>query len=159
MSKKGFTLLELMIVIGLGLILFTGASALFGNLQTTTQLNQTSSQLIQALRLAQQKSIVNYLDSSYGIYLDVRNNESDQYILYRGSSYDSRIVNDDLIFELPKTINFSFVDFNLTGDDVDINFSRNQGLPDNSGLINLNQSINNKSISIRVKTNGLIERE
>ena len=66
-DSRGFTVLELLIVIGLGIIIFSAAAPLATNLQPKTQLTEQSAELVQLLRIAQQRSVAGVNGSTYEI--------------------------------------------------------------------------------------------
>jgi prepilin-type N-terminal cleavage/methylation domain-containing protein len=99
---NSFTLIELLIVIGIIAILVS-FSFLFGlNFYKSQQLESQAQTILQTLRRAQSKAISVELDSSFGVYFTDQN-----YILFKGNSYAERDPQYDEIFNLPETINVS----------------------------------------------------
>ena len=64
---KGFTIIELLIAIGITVVLVAAASPIYGNLQVSTQLNESSAQITQDLRLAREQSRAGVNGAAHGI--------------------------------------------------------------------------------------------
>lgn len=154
---KGFTLTELLIVIGLTVILAAAASPIYTRLQVSAQLNESTSQIIQSLRTAREKSRSGVNNSNHGVYFDI-NVGNDRYTLYQGSSYAARDANFDRTTELDITILLFASDFDLIGTDVDINFSRTTGAADNIGNFTIAHETSGNRI-INVNSLGAVEEE
>ncbi len=128
--KNGFTLIEVLIVIGIIIILSATTLPLYSNLQISSQLNDGNLLIIQTLRTAREKSLVGYNDSSYGVKF-----LSNSFILYQGSSYATRNSFYDRITELSPVLSISTT---LTNDEI--NFSKGLGEPNNIGTIILSHN-------------------
>lgn len=83
--NKGFTIIELLIVVGITVILAAAASPIYGNLQVSTQLNEVSAQIAQDLRLAHEQSRAGVNGAAHGVKF-----EQSRYTVFQGSSYFSR---------------------------------------------------------------------
>lgn len=130
-KSRGFTLVELLIVIAVTLILAVAAVPIYGNLQVQSQLNENTSLLIQSLRTAQERAMARVNNASHGIKLF-----SNSYILYQGSSYAERSQSYDRTIELGDAISVE-KSLSGTGEDDEINFSKSLGVPDMTGTITL----------------------
>lgn len=84
--EKGFTLLELILVIAIIAILAAATVPLMGNFNQRTQVDAVARQMVSALRFAQQKSVATESDSQFGVYFDDGNN---RFIVFRGATYGS----------------------------------------------------------------------
>jgi len=99
---NSFTLIELLIVIGIIAIL-ASFSFLFGlDFYKSQQLESQTQTILQTLRRAQSKAMSVELDSSFGVYFTDQN-----YILFKGNSYAERDPQCDEVFDLPEIINVS----------------------------------------------------
>ncbi len=145
---RGFTLTELLITIAISAILAVVAVPIYGNLQVSSQLNETSSLLIQTIRTARENSEASVNNSAHGIKINEHS-----YILYQGSSYATRQANYDRITELDSTLTLSS---NLTDDEV--NFSKGLALPNHTGVIILTHDLGNTK-NISINTFGLIQED
>ena len=105
-ANGGFTVFELIIVIGL-VILF-GATLLpsFSSLQTGSQLESATYQLGEYLRLARSRSVARKGNKQYGVYL-ATTTVPQSFVLFRGSSYATRQSNFDQTIEVDTPISFS----------------------------------------------------
>ncbi|MBI5306376.1 prepilin-type N-terminal cleavage/methylation domain-containing protein [Candidatus Wolfebacteria bacterium] len=132
--NKGFTIIEVLIVMGI-----LGTIFIFGvwtglNFYEQYNINVEFNNLISVLRKARNLSIGNFNESPHGIYI-----EQNRYTVYQGNSYSSRNPSFDEVFA-PQTIKFSGLG--------DIIFSQLSGDSSASGTISVNYLKKNKSISI-----------
>jgi prepilin-type N-terminal cleavage/methylation domain-containing protein len=155
---KGFTLTELLIVIGISLILVIAAVPVYGNLQVQAQLNESTSQAIQALRTARERSVARMNNSPHGVYFDIILGSEDKYILYQGASYATRDSSYDRESVLDEPLVFSNLSFVLSGGDVDINFSEGLGISNNTGSLRLTHDVSG-SRDIGVNSMGKVEED
>ncbi|MFH1089112.1 MAG: prepilin-type N-terminal cleavage/methylation domain-containing protein [Candidatus Uhrbacteria bacterium] len=146
--SKGFTLIELLVVISLVTIMAGVAMAAFGNLQTSTQLNETSTQIVQTLRMAREQSIAGLNNAAHGIKFNPT-----AYVLYQGDSYATRDLAYDRVYKLDSALTITTT---LTNNEIF--FSKGVGVPSAGGLITISHSVNGfKRISIN--TQGIIEEK
>ncbi|MCD4694166.1 prepilin-type N-terminal cleavage/methylation domain-containing protein [bacterium] len=151
--SRGFTLIELLIVIAITIILAGVSFPIYGNLQVGARLNESSSLLVQSLRIARERSVSGYNNSDHGVYfLKDAQGDRDEYILYQGSSYVTRNSSYDYPVLLKRGLDLSF-----PGDvnNYDINFSQGVGYPFNFGSINLAHETKG-SLNIVVKESGAV---
>lgn len=145
-SKKGITMVEIIMVVMLTTTVAMISLPLYSNMQASAQLNDGSSQMIQILRTARQKSVSGVQDSEHGVKFN-----SNNYVFFQGSSYDTRQVAFDRIFQLENSLSIVTT---LTNDEVV--FSKGLGMPDNTGTISINHTVKgNRQISIN--SIGVIE--
>jgi len=119
---KSFTLLEILIIIGIIAILISLTLPLSLDFYRSQQLETHSQGIIQTLRQAQLKAMAQEADSSFGVYLT-----DESYILFKGNSYFTRDPQYDEIFDLPIVIN--------VGGLSEILFSKLSGSPSVTGSI------------------------
>lgn len=157
--KNGFTLIELLVVIGVIIILAAATAPIYGNLQVSAQLNENSSKIIQAIRIAREQSQAGFNGLNHGVYFEINAGANDKFILYQGSSYAARDINYDQETILDDSLSLSSADFFLTGgDDVDINFSKGLGAPDNIGaLILTHETVGSRRITLNPI--GMVEED
>jgi len=112
----GFTLLEILLVIGILAILISFLLPIGLNFYKSQQLDTQTQAIIQTLRRAQLKAMAIELDSSFGVYLT-----DDNYTLFKGNSYTIRDLQYDEVFDLPEIINVSGLS--------EVVFLKSEGLP------------------------------
>jgi prepilin-type N-terminal cleavage/methylation domain-containing protein len=148
---RGFTLIEILIVIALVLILAALISPIYGNFQSSGQLNDNVTQIVQYTRTARERSVARLNDSSHGVFFDVDPTGDDKYVLYQGSSYATRFSSYDREVLLDSIFSLSTT---LAGDEV--NFSKGLGIPNTTGIITLTHEISGAKM-INVHSYGLVE--
>ena len=129
--KKGFTIVELLIALSLTALVGAIAVPVYSNLFVGSQINDASSNILQALRVSQTKSRARLYGASFGVYFDV-DGEIDSYTLYQGDSYDSRNIDSDRVYTLDSS--FKIVT-TITGGDV--HFAPGTGVPNETGVISV----------------------
>ncbi|MCX6764153.1 MAG: type II secretion system protein [Candidatus Nealsonbacteria bacterium] len=134
-SQKAFTLIEILLVIGIFSILAILTLPLSLDFYKKYQLDIYTQEIVQALRRAQLKSMSVEQDSRFGIYLAEGN-----YVLFRGNSYAVRELQYDEIFDIPYNISLSGLS--------EIVFSKLSGLPSVSGDIILTNGNEERIINI-----------
>ena len=144
--KDGFTIVELLIVIAITIIVAVVTIPVYGNLQASSQLNETSSQLIQIIRMAQLRSMSRLNNNRHGVKI-----EPDSFVIYQGDSYATRNIAYDLVTNLDDILSLSS---NLTGDEI--NFSLGLGKPNSFGTITLTHGLKNTK-QIVINSLGLVE--
>jgi prepilin-type N-terminal cleavage/methylation domain-containing protein len=152
-NYMGFTLIELLVVLSMIALLAASVFPMYGNLQGSSQLNESSSQIIQIIRTARERSAARLNNSNHGVYFESA--ESDRYVLYQGSSFDTREQNRDRETILEGVMNFS-----LPGgaDEYEINFSKGLGMPSATGTIILNHEVQGTR-TIIINSFGMVEEE
>lgn len=129
--KRGFTLTELLIVIGITIIVAAATIPIYGNLQISAQLNDNTAQIVQIIREAREMSMSRYNNSSHGVQFNPSN-----YVLYQGNSYLTRDNSYDRQFVLDNPLTLTP---DLGGSDV--NFSKGLGVPNATGTITLSHDV------------------
>lgn len=154
-TNKGFTLIELLIVITIALILAAATVPIYGNFQVSSQLNENTSQIIQNLRIAREKSVAGLNKARHGVYFEVNASGQDKYVLYQGNSYDQRVASYDREVVLDKVLHLSLPGGAL---EYEINFSKGLGMPSATGTINLTHDITG-SRQIIINNLGMVEEK
>jgi len=150
-SSAGFTLIELLIVIGITLVLTVAAVPIYGNLQVSAQLNENTSQIVQTMRIARERSSARVNNASHGVYFEINASSADRYILYQGATYATR----DTAYDRPTTLdNALTLSTTLIGSDVA--FSKGLSSPTATGTVMLTHDATG-SKEIIINGAGLIE--
>lgn len=157
--RKGFTIIELLVVIGISIILAAAAAPLYNGLQVTAQLNDNTSLIIQTLRTAREQSLAGYNNARHGVYFDNNVGSVSSYILYQGDSYATRQTSYDRQMFFDPALIVSSTDFVLINvADIDINFARGTGVPNNIGTLQLIHDVNGGR-SILLNAIGSVEEQ
>jgi len=128
-AKKGFSLIEILVVIGILSILVGFVLVIMNSFQKERVLDATAEEIINSLRLAQSKTLASEGASPYGIYF-----ENDRFTLFKGAFFDSASP-DNLVHQLPTTLLISQI--NLTDGTSSVAFERLTGYAEAEGTIKI----------------------
>ncbi|MBI3290827.1 prepilin-type N-terminal cleavage/methylation domain-containing protein [Candidatus Falkowbacteria bacterium] len=146
---RGFTLLELLIVIAILSIIGALSIPFIQIFQTSTDLYTHAYSISKTLQRAQQQALAGKNSSSWGVFFD---DPSKRLIMFSGENFASRDQTYDLAINYPPSFVLS-TDF---GDEV--YFAVYSGLPSVGGTITVANS-NNQSQTVSVGDFGLIQIE
>lgn len=99
---RGFTLLEILLVIGIIAVLISISSPFLLDFYRSWQIETTGQEIVQTARRAQLKAVSGEMDSNFGVRFS-----ANQYALFRGDSFLSRDTAYDEVFELAPGLNLS----------------------------------------------------
>ena len=151
-SNASIPFIEALIIVSISVLLVTAVLPIYSNLQVSSQLRENTSQIIQVIRTARERSMVGLDDIQHGVYF-----QADKYTLYQGTSYalrdtayDREIILDDILR----------ITRNLTGsgDADDLNFSKGFGIPNKTGSITLTHDVKGNRL-IDINSLGMIEEQ
>ncbi len=152
-TVRGFTLIEVLLVIGVTLLLASAAIVpVYGNLQSLAQVTEASAQITQTFRLAYGRAVAGVNDSKHGVYLDINAGGADSVTLYQGDSYVLRDVSYDRTIQLEETLTLS----STLG--TDINFVKGTGAASATGTITFAHEITGGGI-ISINGFGVVREE
>ncbi len=142
--NKGFTLIEILVVIGIILLIFGAGSFINFSSYNHTLINTEETTLVSILSKARSQAMNNIDASSHGVYI-----EADDYVLYDGTNFTTG-TNKEVMPKNSKTA----ITTNYGGD---IYFTQLSGEPSGTlpAVINLNDGTNTRTITI--KTGGVID--
>ncbi len=150
-NRRGFTLVELTLVIAIFIILFgTGAVAL-GNFVSGQGLHTAENYLSQSLHDARSFSVAQHHDSEWGVYLDTVT-DPDRLILFKGSSYPLRDEGFDQTTPFHKSV--SFKQISLASGLSEIVFAKRTGQTGDYGTVTL--GTDNENVQISLNALGII---
>lgn len=141
MNKKfsnGFTLIEVVLSIAIVVLIFGIAAPVYQDYQIRNGIDTGVNTIVENLRRAQTLSMAIDGDSNWGV--SILNNEI---TLFKGTSFVTRDINFDEVSDILSVISSSGLD--------EIVFSKLNGLPNTTGVINLSASGNVRTISINEK--------
>jgi len=141
---KSFSLIEILIIIGIVITLVAIAVPSYRFFQKETDLNNSAEEIINVLRLAQNKTLASEGASRYGVYFNQSTNPH-QYTLFKGGSYAGRDSSFDENHKLADSLEIS--EINLSGGS-EVVFDRILGTTSQFGSV----SIRLKDTPEKVKT-------
>ena len=139
-NSDGFTILELVIVIGIFSVLVLIATPSLFNFYSRANASSEQSSVVSYLRLAQSWSLSNRDNNNHGIKIS-----EEEYTLFTGASYALRDTSLDETYDIPEEITLSGA--------TEIVFDRKSGRTTQS-TINIISDIASRSIDIN--SEGLI---
>jgi len=107
--ENSFTLIEVLTTVGILIILTAISVPAFRTFQKETDLNNSTEEIINTLRLAQNKTIASEGASQWGVYFET-STQPHQYTLFQGGSFASRATSSDEVHKLPKSIEIYEID-------------------------------------------------
>lgn len=129
--KKAFTLLEIVIVLGLFSIVSLLVFPISISQSQSSKIDYEVSNFASLLKLQQQKAYAMQNNASYGIYM-----YSDKYVTYQGSSFAS--ATDKVIINFPNEVKID--QFNLNTGGTEINFTAGSFRPNAYGNVRFTTS-------------------
>lgn len=152
LKGSGFTLIELLVVVAIFVILAAASVPVYGNWQSSAQMDTAVSEIVQGLRLAKTKSAAGFNNSVHGIYFEINAAGSDRFIIYQGSSYASRDTDHDQETELSGALSLATT---LTGNEI--GFSKGLGEPTTTGTVTILHSGSSESVMISINGLGVVD--
>lgn len=140
MTKKGLTLIELLLAISAITLLGMLSIPYFMTFQVSSQSKTASEEIAQSLRRARIKAITAEQDDDWGL-----STKDGNITLFKGSNYANRDQNFDEVFLLPPTIAASGLN--------EIYFQKTTGLPPIAGTITITNT-NSLQKNIIINANG-----
>ena len=137
-AKKAYTLIELLLTIGLMGLLAGFSLPIFNNFQFKNELESSVNITVRALKSAQVFSQSNVGDSIWGVSIS-----GNTVTVFKGSTFSTRDTGYDNIYTFPANIGSSGI--------TEITYSKLYGIPSVAGNINLSNNSNSRQISINAK--------
>ena len=141
-NNKGFTLIELMLVISLIALLSGLSISVYSSTQTKNDLNIAVSTFVNDARNAQIKARLSNQDDAWGVKI-----EQSQIILFKGNNFSSRDQSYDQISKISPNITYSGLS--------DFSFAKVTGLPVVPGSVTLS-NVSGQNLTINISSNGVI---
>ena len=146
---KGFVFIELLVVISIIMLLAGMALASFRFFQNKMGLDETADQMVNILRLAQNKTLASEGQTSYGIHF-----AADSFTLFTGSSYNPAN-SSNLQYNLTRGLEIFNV--SLAGGGQDVVFNRLNGRTNQSGQVSLRMAADQMQVrNIYISSAGQI---
>jgi prepilin-type N-terminal cleavage/methylation domain-containing protein len=136
-KNKGFSLVELLLVVAIAAGIFAFSAPFGMNFYRTQLLGDVQSNLIDALQRARHNAVLQKNDSNFGVHI-----ESGSYTLFQTPdlTYDNRVSAQDEVFPVINNITFS--------GPTDIIFSKLTGAPNATGTVAIAYDIITKGIIV-----------
>lgn len=151
----GFTLVEILVIIGIMLILMGLAIPSYRFFQKESDLTNSAEEIISTLRLAQNKTLASEGASQFGVYFN-QSTTPHQYTLFKGENYGVRDESFDKIHKLSSFLEIS--EINLVGGASEVVFDRVFGTTLQSGYLSIRlRDSPAKTKSIYIENFGRIE--
>ena len=145
--KKCFTLLEILVVLVIVVVISAVGWPALNRWQSGSFLSTSAEQITSSTRLAQVNSQNGFDNKQIGLKLF-----EDKIIIFQGDNYNNRTITDDKEIILQKGISLAW---QLNYNNDEIVFSKNKGLPSQTGLLVLTG--NDKEAQISINEIGLID--
>ena len=133
--NNGFSLLELILVIGIAILLFNVSTSGFNSYKMHSNLELATNGVVEAIRLAQSSAESGKGDSKWGVEI-----LSNQVVIFKGDSYATRITSSDEILNFSNGISASGLS--------EIIFEKISGITINTGDIFISNSSGEKKLSV-----------
>jgi len=149
---KAFTLIELLIVIGVSAILVSISGSVYISLSQRSDVDREAQELESILSLARSKTLASHNKQSFGVHIDSLTNE---YFLFEGTSYNP-IDPDNERFDIATGVAISSID--LAGGGSEIVFDRLTGESSDFGSVILQDLSDTSRVrAICVDASGIAE--
>jgi type II secretory pathway pseudopilin PulG len=145
--KKGFTMIEILLVVGIAVSIFFLSAPFALNFYRTQLVEETRDNINTALQRARHNAILQKNDSSFGVKFNMT---LGSYTIFQGISFAERVTDQDEIFYLPAGITLE------VPDGEEIVFSKLTGASENPGSISIN--LNGVIKTITVDENGILSK-
>lgn len=145
---RGFTLIEILIALGIGLVLTTVVLSVFMNFRSYQALDKDVGLIVEVIRQAKSLTLNSKNSSQYGVHF-----ESGSITIFTGASYSSTSPTN-LVHTFNSGVSATTT---LTGSVRDIVFKRLSGETDNNGTIVLSSQFSTTTKTITVYKTGLVE--
>jgi len=150
---KGFTLIEVIIVVAILVVLMSVSVASWVLIQQKSNIDSASDEFAGVVKLAQNETVNSKQDAEFGVYVDAQS-APHKYILFRGASYAARQASFDRTYILPKIVEFFAV--NLGGGN-EVVFKKVTGATDQPGSVSLRLKADaSQNKTVYMSNNGVI---
>jgi len=153
-KQNSFSLIEILIVVGILLLLGAIAYPAFNVFRNQMALSNSSEEIVNTLRLVQNKTLASEESSQYGVYFDTSSSPH-QYTFFKGSDYASRDVSYDVVHEIADIVEIYEID--LEGGGNEVVFEKVTGSTYQSGKVSVRLSGDpSRARTIGIRSTGQI---
>lgn len=148
-SKSGFSLIEILIVIGILGMLLSMSFYFFPAFGKRDALEKDVAGLVAMMREARSSSVLSKNASAFGVHL-----QENKAVLFEGDSYVSGGPNEE-VMQFSKKVYLSSYSLNMGGSDIV--FDRLTGNTSNYGTVTLSLKDNSTSTTITILETGVVK--
>jgi len=134
-TRNGFTLIEIVVTLAIGLIIFGIGAIISVNFIRNRQIDVVTETLVSYLRAAEQRALASEGNTSHGVSV-----VNGQITFFRGSSYAARQTAYDTVLPYPTYIVFSGV--------TETVFAKQTGTPSVTGVMTVTNGVKTQAITI-----------
>lgn len=153
MSRKGFTIVELMTAVALLAIIATVSFLALSRRSASSDVKNAASQVVATLRQAQQSAIQRASSTAWGVRLDNTTSTSPRVLVFASSTYATSSVISS--FALPARARYATSSI-AAGASKDIVFSIGTGMPVTTSSVVLVGSTGTTTVTITVNAVGVV---
>lgn len=150
-KNTGFTLIEILMVIGIIAILLGMSIVGFRLFEGKTELKSYAQNILTILELARTKTLASEDASQYGVYF-----EQNKYVLFKGDTYQEEAENNKT-YQLPGRLKINGI--NLANENDSVVFQRISGYAISTGTIEIITVSQPATTTINIYSSGQIELE
>lgn len=85
--RRGFSLIEIMLAVGITAVIVIGAFLAISGRQSNTELQATASEMVSALRTAQQNALTAVSSTAWGVRFDNTTSSAPRFVVFAAPSY------------------------------------------------------------------------
>ncbi|MDO8493031.1 MAG: type II secretion system protein [bacterium] len=148
MTKKGFTLLEIILVLAIVLVIATVIVKSYSLFNSRVKVQGDAGKIASLLYKAKSDTISGRGGLQYGVHF-----ESGKAVLFRGTSYSSGASTNQ---NLPLSPHVSIFAITLTGGGSEVVFQKLTGVTEQPGSIKIRSDSGIASSTISISANGLV---
>lgn len=148
LRKAGFTIIELLLVLGILAILVAVAAPYVVSTIGRNELSAATWEVVGTLRQAQTQARTSYGNTAWGVHV-----EPTQIVLFEGITYNA--ADPDNIVTLV-TGSVSITGITLNGGGADIRFTKNKGETTDYGTITLTDASSGETAAVVVSATGVV---
>ncbi len=138
--QKGFTLIEMLVVIAVIGIIALVVMPSFSTMRQRAVLKSATSDVLSALDKARSQTLASVNSSEYGVHF-----QSDKVVIFKGTVYSAVDANNEnILIASPATIST----ITLSGGGSDVYFNRLTGAPNKTGTVVVSVSSVTKTVTI-----------
>jgi len=148
-NSKSFTLIEVLTIVGILVVLIALSVPALRFFQKESDLNNSVEEILNTLRLAQNKTITSEGASQYGVHF-----EAGKYVLFKGAAYNPAATENE-IHNFPESVEISEIE--LAGGGSEVVFDRVTGTTNQSGKVVLRLKTDiSKTKTVYIENSGQV---